>query len=197
MADRAVVIVRACGITGHSHFDNNAISRHCRVVPGYARLGVSAGGEGGGGLLGPVCNFSNQRLLERGAVEDIHAPCQEKVVVSRCLSLTHDDLDRLPAGDGLAGVEGMRNELAEDDVGLCGDRGGGVPRSHSGGELGGPGGEARKLRSVSPARIRGGGDRTEGSRFEIEFSRQRELSSATHCNIAWRMKLRYNQQTSQ
>lgn len=71
----------------------------------------------------------------------------------------------------------MRDELREDDVGLSGDGGSGVPRRHSGGEFGCTCCEARKLTRVSPACIGRRSDRREGSRFEIEFRSHSRVES--------------------
>jgi len=81
----------------------------------------------------------------------------------------------------------MRDELGEDDVELRGDGGGAVPRGHGGGEFGGAGSEARKLRLVRPTRVGSGGDRTEGSRFEIEFRCQRGIPP--RWTLAWNYEM--------
>lgn len=183
------MIVRARGIAVDSDFNNNAISCNCSVIAKIAGDSGASRGKRGGGLLSPVLSLADEGFLKRVPVEDVDRPREEEVIVRRSFGVAHDDGDVLLTCDRLPGIKRVRDELRKDDVKLRGDGGSTAPRSHGRGELGCPGGKARELRLVRPARVGSGSDRGERRRFEIEFGSQRGIppcwTLAWNCGQGW------------
>lgn len=154
-------------------FDNDAIPGHGCIVPRLAGCGVGTRGQGSLNNFSTIHPLRDQRLLQRGAIEDVNTPRQEQVVSGGNLSTANYDLDCLCAGDCLPDIQRMRDPLDDKDVRLYRESVRTIICNHRGGLFRSPGKEAGKLRRIGPAGIWSRTDWWSSRRLKVELGSHR------------------------